>query len=75
MLYFPIVHSHFPQWIPFIGGREFEFFSPIFNIADAAISVGVITLLLFQKRFMHRMHSDPSPAINRDAEVSDAHVI
>ncbi|MBD0296623.1 MAG: lipoprotein signal peptidase [Flavisolibacter sp.] len=75
MLYFPMVHSRFPQWMPFIGGHEFEFFSPIFNIADASISVGVITLLLFQKRFMHRRHHDAVPSVNRDAEVSDAHVI
>ncbi|GAC1450371.1 MAG: lipoprotein signal peptidase [Chitinophagaceae bacterium] len=54
MLYFPMIHSSFPSWIPFIGGNEFEFFSPIFNVADASISVGVITLLLFQKRFLHR---------------------
>jgi signal peptidase II len=54
MLYFPIIHSNFPKWLPFIGGKEFEFFSPIFNIADASISVGVLTLLVFQKRFMHR---------------------
>jgi signal peptidase II len=56
MLYFPMVHSTYPDWIPFIGGKPFEFFSPIFNIADAAISVGVITLLLFQKRFFKRTH-------------------
>ncbi len=54
MLYFPMVHSTFPSWMPFVGGKEFEFFSPIFNIADASISIGVITLLLFQKRFLHK---------------------
>ena len=54
MLYFPMIKSTYPAWVPFVGGRDFEFFSPIFNIADAAISVGVITLLIFQKRFLHR---------------------
>lgn len=54
MLYFPMVHSTFPAWIPFLGGKEFEFFSPIFNIADASISVGVLTLLAFQKKFLHK---------------------
>ena len=54
MLYFPMVKSTFPNWLPFLGGKDFEFFSPIFNIADASISVGVITLLLFQKRFLHK---------------------
>jgi signal peptidase II len=58
MLYFPIVHTRLPDWIPLVGGNDFEFFSPIFNIADAAISTGVITLLVFQKRFFHREVED-----------------
>ena len=53
MLYFPMVNSSFPDWMPLIGGTRFEFFSPIFNIADASISVGVITLLVFQKSILH----------------------
>lgn len=53
MLYFPIIRGMFPDWIPGWGGQEFEFFRPIFNIADAAISVGVITLVVFQKRFIN----------------------
>lgn len=61
MLYFPIIHSTYPDWIPFIGGKEFEFFSPIFNIADASISVGVIVLLLFQKRFFKREDESEAP--------------
>lgn len=59
MLYFPMIHSNFPNWIPFLGGKEFEFFSPIFNIADASISVGVLTLLAFQKKFLHKDHDTP----------------
>jgi len=54
MLYFPMVHSTFPSWFPVVGGEPFEFFSPIFNIADASISAGVITLFIFQKRFFRR---------------------
>jgi signal peptidase II len=51
MLYFPMVSTHYPSWFPFVGGDPFEFFAPVFNIADAAISTGVITLLVFQKKF------------------------
>jgi len=52
MLYFPIIqHAHFPAWVPVWGGEDFVFFRPIFNISDAAISVGIITILLLQKRF------------------------
>lgn len=54
MLYFPMFNGNFPNWLPFVGGQQFEFFSPIFNIADASISVGVITLLIFQNRFFKK---------------------
>jgi signal peptidase II len=49
MFHFPMIHSTFPSWMPIWGGQPFEFFSPIFNVADAAISVGVIAILLFQR--------------------------
>jgi signal peptidase II len=77
MLYFPMVHSHFPGWVPFLGGTEFEFFSPIFNIADASISVGVIVLLLFQKRFFHKEHATPAHTdVKTNTGVSDqAHIM
>ncbi|MBC9911433.1 lipoprotein signal peptidase [Chitinophaga varians] len=54
MLYFPIYEGYLPSWVPFKGGDYFVFFRPVFNIADAAISIGVITILLFQKRFFAR---------------------
>lgn len=77
MLYFPMVHSNFPNWIPGIGGKEFEFFSPIFNIADASISIGVITLLLFQKRLVRREETitEEQKAVTSGTELSDPHVI
>ena len=51
MLYFPIVKGIFPNWLPIWGGENFEFFRPVFNLADTAISVGVITILIFQKTY------------------------
>lgn len=51
MLYFPILKGHFPAWFPVWGGEDFEFFRPIFNLADAAISGGVISIIVFQNRF------------------------
>lgn len=52
MLYFPFIEdAHYPSWIPWLGGKEFTFFSPVFNIADMSISTGLIIILLFQKRF------------------------
>jgi signal peptidase II len=71
MLYFPIIKSHFPSWFPFVGGDDFEFFSPIFNIADASISAGVITLLVFQKRFFKKHTADNHSTVETSAEISD----
>jgi signal peptidase II len=71
MLYFPLIKSNFPSWFPFVGGDEFEFFSPIFNIADASISIGVITLLVFQKRFFKKHKAEKHSTVETSAEVSD----
>ncbi|MBF6628592.1 MAG: lipoprotein signal peptidase [Proteiniphilum sp.] len=50
MLYFPIISGTYPKWVPFVGGQEFLFFRFIFNIADSAITVGVILILLFYRK-------------------------
>ena len=55
MFYFPLMHGHFPQWLPIWGGDEYEFFRPVFNIADAAISVGVVMLILVQRKDAQRL--------------------
>ena len=49
MFYFPLIVTTWPDWVPFVGGGEFVFFSPVFNFADSAISVGVVLLLLFYR--------------------------
>ena len=51
MFYFPLLEGHFPSWVPFWGNEEFLFFCPVFNVSDSAITVGVILILLFQKKF------------------------
>ena len=73
MLYFPIINNaHFPAWMPFFGGEEFVFFRPIFNLADAAISTGVIAILVFQKRFFkHHVDNKPYDTIETGAVVND----
>lgn len=50
MLYFPLINSHFYNWIPFVGGEHFIFFRPVFNIADTGISIGVFLILVFYRR-------------------------
>ncbi|MDO6760510.1 lipoprotein signal peptidase [Tamlana sp. 2_MG-2023] len=50
MLYFPLIEVDLPEWVPFYGGKRFNFFEPVFNIADVAISTGFIMLIVFNKQ-------------------------
>ena len=50
MFYFPIIVTTWPDWVPYVGGNPYVFFSPIFNFADSSISVGVVLLLLFYRK-------------------------
>jgi len=60
MFYFPLIRGTYPAWFPFWQGQSFEFFQPIFNLADASISVGVILILLYQKRYFKRQAPEVS---------------
>lgn len=51
MLFFPMFEFYWPEWMPVVGGEYFLFFSPVFNIADSSIFIGVLSILVFQKRF------------------------
>lgn len=68
MLYFPILKGVFPSWLPIWGGEQFEFFRPVFNIADTAISVGVIMILIFQKRYFKEEVKDEVGINNETVE-------
>ncbi len=52
MFYFPIIETDLPRWLPLVGGNHFIFFSPIFNFADAAISCGMIVILIFYGKYL-----------------------
>ena len=64
MFYFPLVEWNWPDWLPFVGGEHFIFFQPIFNFADAALSVGVIVLILFYSKFFY----DDSLKLSKESE-------
>jgi signal peptidase II len=53
MFHVPVIKTHYPDWFPFNAGQEFIFFRPIFNIADSAISVSAIYILLFQRKALN----------------------
>lgn len=52
MFYFPLLTGHFPDWLPIWGGEQFVFFRPVFNIADSAITIGVLIILLFHRKYL-----------------------
>lgn len=58
MLFFPLFKFNWPEWVPFVGGEDFMFFSPVFNIADSSIFIGVAIILLFQKKFFGEKHEE-----------------
>jgi signal peptidase II len=53
MFHFRLLEGIYPDWIPFLGGEDFMFFRPVFNMADTAITSGVVLLILFQKKFFY----------------------
>jgi signal peptidase II len=62
MLYFPLIDTVWPQWVPFVGGDRLLFFAPVFNIADSCVTVGAIYLIFFQYKFFTRTEESESAA-------------
>jgi signal peptidase II len=70
MIYCPLFSIEWPAWLPLIGGKTFSFFDPVFNIADAAISVGMIAILVFYSKCIS-MYSEKDSAEQTEKEHSD----
>lgn len=66
MLYFPLFEWDWPSWLPSVGGEHFVFFQPIFNIADAALSVSVIVLILFYSKTLSRLNENNNDDENNE---------
>lgn len=72
MLFFPLFDGYYPDWIPFLGGDYFLFFSPVFNIADSSIFIGVVFILIMQKRFFATEELTENPIEeSKEEPVSD----
>ncbi len=70
MLFFPLFEFYWPAWVPLVGGNHFLFFSPVFNIADSSIFIGVASILLFQKRFFKEKVSGESHLESEPGKVA-----
>ncbi len=75
MLYFPVFQGYLPDWVPLWGGEYFEFFRPIFNLADSSIFMGVVIILLRQKKFFAEPDATPdhtgqkAPPVQSEGEI------
>lgn len=67
MFYFPIAHGRYAEWIPIVGGKYYLFFRPVFNIADSAITIGVISILLFQ-RSIFKSHKEETEELKEESQ-------
>lgn len=55
MFYFPLFHGRYPEWLPYVGGNDFLFFRPVFNIADSSITVGIFSILIFYRKLFSQL--------------------
>ncbi len=69
MFYFPLISGNYPSWVPFVGGNDFIFFRPVFNLADSSITVGIISILVFYRHFFDEKHAHAEP--EKEAEVPE----
>ena len=70
MLHFPLIEGRFPEWFPIWSGQTYEFFRPVFNLADTSITIGVLNIILFQRSFF----AADNPADNAEKENTEAAV-
>jgi len=67
MLYFPLISGHYPHWIPGLGGKEFLFFRPVFNIADSSITIGIFSIMIFYWKLFSRLEQKKDEEAKEEA--------
>ncbi len=72
MFYFPLFSGVFPDWIPFVGGSDFQFFRPVFNVADSAISVGIFSIIIFFRKEFNKLDHSKSDSETEEIDETEA---
>lgn len=76
MFYFPLVSGVYPDWVPLLGGSDFQFFRPVFNVADSSISIGIFSIIIFYRKQFNNLDSKHHPtSTEENVETEDATVI
>lgn len=75
MLFFPLFDGYFPEWIPIWGGDYFLFFSPVFNIADSSIFIGVVIILINQKRYFGHKEKQAEEEVMAEEQVKEEELV
>lgn len=70
MFYFPLFSGVFPSWVPLWGGQDFEFFRPVFNVADSAISIGIFSIIIFYRKLFNNLDKKEEPS-QKETEQSE----
>lgn len=70
MFYFPLISGVYPEWIPFVGGSDFLFFRPVFNVADSSISIGIFAIILFYRKQFNSLDGKEDQPAEEVAEES-----
>jgi len=71
MFYFPLINGRYPDWIPFVGGNPLIFFRPVFNIADSSITIGIMTILIFYRKYFNK----PEEKASKETDASSVDVV
>ena len=72
MFYFPLFSGIYPEWVPFVGGSDFQFFRPVFNIADSAITIGIFSIMIFYRKQFSEITSDEHETPQEEAIAVEA---
>jgi signal peptidase II len=69
MFYFPLISGVYPDWVPFAGGSDFQFFRPVFNVADSAISIGIFSIIIFYRKQFNNLEEKHEETETEDQET------
>ncbi|MDP2336340.1 MAG: lipoprotein signal peptidase [Bacteroidota bacterium] len=75
MFYFPLFSGVYPVWVPFAGGSEFQFFRPVFNVADSSISIGIFSIILFYRKQFNKLGEKEENVLHKEPKAEELQIM